>query len=77
MHITFKIYFTIQALTLNLLDAFSDDFAANNDDTPYRSISLRFSVASQLDAMPHKLLVGACTFLHEWLSLFSNLFNFA
>ena len=37
----------------------------------------RFGVASQLDAMPHKLLVGACTFLHEWLSLFSNLSNFA
>jgi hypothetical protein len=60
-----------------LLDAFSDDFAAKNDDTPYRSISLRFGVASQLDATPHKLLVGACMFLHEWLSLFSNLSNFA
>jgi hypothetical protein len=60
-----------------LLDAFSDDFATKNDDTPYRSISLRFGVASQLDATPHKLLVGACMFLHEWLSLFSNLSNFA
>jgi hypothetical protein len=54
-----------------------DDFTAKNDDKPYRSISLRFGVASQLDASPHKLLVGACTFLHEWLSLFSNLSNFA
>jgi len=37
------------------------DLAAENDDTLYRSISLLFSVSSQLDATPHKLFVGACT----------------
>jgi hypothetical protein len=42
-----------------LLNAFSDDLAAENDDTPYRSISLLFGVAGQLDATPHKLFVGA------------------
>jgi hypothetical protein len=60
-----------------LLDAFSDDLAAQNDDTPYRRISLLFGAASQLDATPHKRFVGACTFRHDWLSLLSNLSSFA
>jgi len=41
-----------------LFETFSDDFAAKNDDTPYRSISLRLGLVSQLDATPHKLFVG-------------------
>jgi hypothetical protein len=42
-----------------LLSAFSDDLAAENDDTPYRGISLLSGLASQLDAAPHELLMGA------------------
>jgi hypothetical protein len=59
-----------------LFDAFSDDLSVENDDTPYRRIPLFSGAASQLDATPHKLFVGACAFGQDWFSLPSKLSSF-